>query len=113
MTAEEQIAQQGRQAGQRLEETLGAGTAPLTATQQTGRNVPGTFGPGSSGLAAQQALPERIRGQLGIPAQQEVLGAEAASRQALRGSAAGAGGQAVGEVEGVIGSILPRSPRAA
>jgi hypothetical protein len=123
LTAEEQIAQQGRQAGQRLEETLGAGTAPLTATQQTGRNVPGTFGPGSSGLAAQQALPERIRGQLGIPAQQErataqvaqqeVLGAEAASRQALRGSAAGAGGQAVGEVEGVIGSILPRSPRAA
>jgi hypothetical protein len=123
LTTEEQIAQQGRQAGQRLEETLGAGTAPLTATQQTGRNVPGTFGPGSSGLAAQQALPERIRGQLGIPAQQErataqvaqqeVLGAEAASRQALRGSAAGAGGQAVGEVEGVIGSILPRSPRAA
>ncbi len=122
-TTEEQIAQQGRQAGQRLEETLGAGTAPLTATQQTGRNVPGTFGPGSSGLAAQQALPERIRGQLGIPAQQErataqvaqqeVLGAEAASRQALRGSAAGAGGQAVGEVEGVIGTILPRSPRAA
>ena len=122
-TTEEQIAQQGRQAGQRLEETLGAGTAPLTATQQTGRNVPGTFGPGSSGLAAQQALPERIRGQLGIQAQQdrgaaqvaqqEVLGAEAASRQALRGSAAGAGGQAVGEVEGVIGSILPRSPRAA
>lgn len=123
LTTEEQIAQQGRQAGQRLEETLGAGTAPLTATQQTGRNVPGTFGPGSSGLAAQQALPERIRGQLGIQAQQdrgaaqvaqqEVLGAEAASRQALRGSAAGAGGQAVGEVEGVIGTILPRSPRAA
>jgi len=122
-TTEEQIAQQGRQAGQRLEETLGAGTAPLTATQQTGRNVPGTFGPGSSGLAAQQSLPERIRGQLGIQAQQdrgaaqvaqqEVLGAEAASRQALRGSAAGAGGQAVGEVEGVIGTILPRSPRAA
>jgi hypothetical protein len=123
LTTEEQIAQQGRQAGQRLEETLGPGTAPLTATQQTGRNVPGTFGPGSSGLAAQQALPERIRGQLGIPpqqvgataqaAQQEVLAAEAASRQALRGGAAGAGGQAVGEVEGVIGSILPRSPRAA
>jgi len=122
-TAEEQIAQQGRQAGQRLEETLGPGTAPLTATQQTGRNVPGTFGPGASGLAAQQALPERIRGQLGIPAQQErataqaaqqeVLGAEAASRQALRGGVAGAGGQTVGEVEGVIASILPRSPRAA
>lgn len=123
LTTEEQIAQQGRQAGQRLEETLGAGTAPLTATQQTGRNVPGTFGPGSSGLAAQQALPQRIRGQLGIPAQQErataqaaqqeVLGAEAASRQALRGGVAAAGGQAVGEVEGVIQSILPRSPRAA
>lgn len=123
LTTEEQIAQQGRQAGQRLEETLGPGTAPLTATQQTGRNVPGTFGPGSTGLAAQQALPERIRGQLGIPAQQErataqvaqqeVLGAEAASRQALRGGAAAAGGQAVGEVEGVIGTILPRSPRAA
>ena len=123
LTTEEQIAQQGQQAGQRLEETLGPGTAPLTATQQTGRNVPGTFGPGSSGLAAQQALPERIRGQIGVQtqqdraaaqaAQQEVLGAEAASRQALRGSAAGAGGQAVGEVEGVIGSILPRSPRAA
>lgn len=123
LTTEEQIAQQGRQAGQRLEETLGPGTAPLTATQQTGRNVPGTFGPGSSGLSAQQALPERIRGQLGLQAQQdrgaaqvaqqEVLGAEAASRQALRGSAAGAGGQAVGEVEGVIGTILPRAPRAA
>jgi len=123
LTAEEQIAQQGQQAGQRLEETLGPGTAPLTATQQTGRNVPGTFGPGSTGLAAQQALPERIRGQIGVQAQQdraaaqaaqqEVLGAEATSRQALRGSAAGAGGQAVGEVEGVIGSILPRSPRAA
>lgn len=123
LTAEEQIAQQGRQAGQRLEETLGLGTAPLTATQQTGRNVPGTFGPGSSGLAAQQALAERIRGQTGIPvqpsravgeaAQQELLGAETASRQALRGEAAAAGGQAVGEVEGVIGSILPRSPRAA
>lgn len=122
-TTEQQIAQQGIQAGQRLEETLGTGTAPLTATQQTGRNVPGTFGPGSSGLAAQQALPERIRGQTGIPAQpsraageaaqQELLSAEAASRQALRGSAAGAGGQAVSEVEGVIGSILPRSPRAA
>ena len=123
LTTEEQIAQQGRQAGQRLEETLGPGMAPLTATQQTGRNVPGTFGPGSTGLATQQALPERIRGQLGIAAQQdrgaaqvaqqEVLGAEGASRQALRGSAAGAGGQAVGEVENVIGSILPRSPRAA
>lgn len=123
LTTEEQIAQQGRQAGQRLEETLGPGTAPLTATQQTGRNVPGTFGPGSTGLAAQQALPERIRGQTGIPAQpsravgeaaqQQLLGAEAASRQGLRGGAAAAGGQAVGEVEGVIGSILPYSPRAA
>jgi len=123
LTTEQQIAQQGREAGQRLEATLGPETAPLTATQQTGRNVPGTFGPGSTGLATQQALPERIRGQLGIAAQQdrgaaqvaqqEVLGAEGTSRQALRGSAAGAGGQAVGEVESVIGSILPRSPRAA
>lgn len=123
LTVEEQIAQQGRQAGQRLEETLGPGTAPLTATQQTGGNVPGTFGPKSTGLATQQALPERIRGQTGIPAQpsravgeaaqQELLGAEAASRQALRGGAAAAGGQAVGEVESAISGILPRSPRAA
>ena len=123
LTTEEQIAQQGRQGGQRLEATLGPETAPLTAAQQTGGNVPGTFGTKSSGLATQQALPERIRGQLGIPVQQdrgaaqafqeEVLGAEGVSRQALRGSAAGAGGQAVGEVENVIGSILPRSPRAA
>lgn len=122
LTTEEQIAQQGRQAGQRLEESLGAGAAPLTATQQTGGNVPGTFGPRSSGLAAQQALTEKVRGQLGVPsqpsrtvgeaAQQELLGAEAASRAGLRGGAATAGGQAVGEVEGAIGTILPSSPRA-
>ena len=123
LTTEEQIAQQGLQASQRLEATLGPETAPLTAAQQTGGNVPGTFGPRSRGLAAQQALPERIRGQLGLPAQQErataqvakqeILAAETASRQDLRATAAGAGGQAVGEVENVIGSILPRSPRAA
>ena len=121
-TTEEQIAEQGRQAGQRLEQTLGAESAPLTATQQTGRNVPGTFGTGSSGLAAQQALARRIQEERGLPpqpvetvskaAQQEILAGEAASRAALRQEVARAGGQAVGEVEGVIGSILPRSPRA-
>lgn len=121
-TTEEQIAQQGARAGQRIEQALGPETAPLTATQQTGRNVPGTFGTGSAGLAQQQALPEKIRGELGLPseqskavsqaAQQEILGAEEASRLGLRGAAAGAGRQAAGEIEGVIGTILPRSPRA-
>lgn len=122
LTTEEQIAEQGRQASQRLETTFGPGTAPLTATQQTGRNVPGTFGPGSSGLATQQGLLGRIRTGLGLQPnqdraaaqaiQQELIDAEGGSRQVLRGSAAGAGGEAVTEVEGVIGSILPSSPRA-
>jgi hypothetical protein len=122
LTTEEQIAEQGRQASQRLETTLGPQTAPLTATQQTGRNVPGTFGPGTSGLATQQGLVERVRTALGLKPdqdriaaqaiQQELIDAEGGSRQVLRGSAAGAGGEAVTEVEGVIGSILPSSPRA-
>jgi len=122
-TTQEQIGQQGREASQRLEEAYGVGTAPLTATQQTGRNVPGTFGPGSSGLATQQGLLGRIRTGLGLQPnqdrgaaqaiQQELIDAEGGSRQILRGSAAGAGGEAVTEVENVIGSILPRSPRAA
>lgn len=123
LTTEEQIAQAGRQASTRLEAALGPESAPLTGTQQTGMNVPGTFGPGSASLAAQQNLPQRIRDNLGIPinqeratsqvARQEILDAEAASRAGLRTGAAGAVGQAAGEVEGGIGSILPRSPRAA
>jgi len=123
LTTEEQIAQAGRESSGRLEGALGAGSAPLTGTQQTGRNVPGTFGPGSAALAAQQGLPEAIRGNLGLlgqqvratsaTAQQDILGAEAASRGALRTGAAGSAGQAAAEVEGTIGTILPRSPRAA
>jgi hypothetical protein len=123
LTEAEQIAQEGRAASGRLEQQLGVGTAPLTATQQTGRNLPGTFGPGSTGLATQQNLPEQIRVARGIDPtqerplgqvfQQELSAADEVSRARLQAQAAGTVGEGTAAVERQIGTILPRSPRAA
>ena len=123
LTTEQQVAQQGLQAGQRIEQQVGAGAAPLTAAQQTGRNLPGQFGPGSAGLAAQQNLVQRIRNALNLNPQQEravgeavqaELGAaEDVSRLGLRGQMQAGQRAAEAEVEGTLRSIIPNAQRAA
>ena len=123
LTTEQQVAQQGREAGRRIEQQVGAESAPLTGAQQTGINVPGQFGPGSSGLAAQQNLVQRIRNVLnlnpqqeqavGRAVQQELGAAEDTSRQGLGQTLQYSQTSAQREVEGVVGSIIPNTQRAA
>lgn len=123
LTTEQQVAQQGREAGRRIEQQVGAESAPLTGAQQTGINVPGQFGPGSGGLAAQQNLVQRIRNVLnlnpqqeqavGRAVQQELGAAEDTSRQGLGQAVQYSQTAAQGEVEGVVRSIIPNTQRAA
>ena len=122
LTTEQQIAQQGREAGRRIEQQVGAESAPLTGAQQTGINIPGQFGAGSSGLAAQQNLVQRIRNVLnlnpqqeqavGRAVQQELGAAEDTSRQGLGQTVQYSQTAAQGEVEGVVQSVIPNVRRA-
>jgi hypothetical protein len=123
LTTAQQIAQQGREAGQRIEQQVGAGAAPLTGAQQTGINVPGQFREGSAGLAAQQNLVQRIRNVLNLnPQQEQAVGqavqqefgaAENVSRQALRQQIQAGQTAVQGEVEGAVRSVIPNAQRAA
>jgi hypothetical protein len=123
LTTAQQIAQQGREAGQRIEQQVGVGAAPLTGAQQTGINVPGQFREGSAGLAAQQNLVQRIRNVLNLnPQQEQAVGqavqqefgaAENVSRQALRQQIQAGQTAVQGEVEGAVRSVIPNAQRAA
>jgi len=123
LTTEQQVAQQGRESGRRIEQQVGVESAPLTGAQQTGINIPGQFGTGSSGLAAQQNLVQRIRNVLnldpqqeqavGRAVQQELGAAEDTSRQALSQQIQAGQTATQGQVEGVVQSIIPNARRAA
>lgn len=123
LTTEQQVAQQGREAGLRIEQQVGAESAPLTGAQQTGINIPGQFGAGSSGLAAQQNLVQRIRNVLnlnqeqeqavGRAVQQELGAAEDASRQSLSQQIQAGQTATQGQVEGVVQAVIPNVRRAA
>ena len=123
LTTEQQVAQQGREAGRRIEQQVGAESAPLTGAQQTGINIPGQFGTRSSGLAAQQNLVQRIRNVLnlnpqqeqavGRAVQQELGAAEDTSRQALSQQIQAGQTATQGQVEGVVQAVIPNVRRAA
>lgn len=120
LTTEQAIAAEGAAARTSLEAATGR-PAPLTGTQQTGRQIPGEFTPASGEIAAQQAVPENVRAALGVTpdaapslaAEQQIVRAGDRAAARLEGQVAGTAGQASGEVEATLQTMLPGTARGA